>query len=192
MECFRHFTAPLRELFAGNLLLLLCSVFYLIWWVATFRPNASRGAIGVFSITSAFLTGIIAMVLMSVSVSALAPHSKSVPVRFILMGAAVLYLLLLWFTSAVLHRAVTSELLIIHIWAALELSAVAVLYGTGRFDFGRAATLAALVGIATVVGLVCYVLYYRLEGISGYLDGILPLASDALVMAVFLGMLALS
>lgn len=44
-------------------------------------------------------------------------------------------------TTVAFHRIVTSELIIIHIWIALELSSVAVLYGTGCFGPGRAATL---------------------------------------------------
>jgi hypothetical protein len=85
---------------------------------------------------------------------------------------------------------VTSELLIIHIWVALEFSAIVVLNGTGVFGSGRAVTMAVLVGIATIVGVVCYVLYYRLEGMSSYRVGMVPLATDAFVVAVFAGMLA--
>jgi len=78
---------------------------------------------------------------------------------------------LLMLTTVAFHRIVTSELMIIHIWAALELSAVAVLYGIGHFEPGQAAALAALVGIAFIVGLICYVLYYRLDGMSSYQVG---------------------
>ena len=76
------------------------------------------------------------------------------------------------------------------LWAALELSVVNVLYGTGRFGVGRTTVMAALIGIATVAGLICYVLYYRLDGTASYIDGMIPLSSDAAVMLVFLGVLA--
>lgn len=79
-----------------------------------------------------------------------------------------------------------------HIVASLELSAVAVLYGTGHFGLERAATQSALVGIATVVGLISYVLFYRLDGMSSYLDGMVLLMTEAFVMAVFLGVLSVS
>jgi hypothetical protein len=192
MTFFHSFTAPLWEVFSGNLLLLLCSLFYLIWWVVSFRPNSSGGPAGGVCITAAFISGVAAIALMSVGISSLSHASKGLPVRFVLIGAAVLFVVLLLVTALVFHRQVTSELIIIHIWAALEFSAVAVLYGTGHFGPGRAAALAALVGLATVVGLISYVLYYRLEGMSGYWDGMVPLATDALVMAVFLGVLAVS
>jgi hypothetical protein len=192
MIFFHNFTAPLWEIFSGNLLLLFCSLFYLIWWVVSFRPGSSSGPTGVFCITAAFITGIAAIALLSTGISSFSHNSKGLPVRFVLIGGAVLFVVLLLVTAVVFHRQVTSELIIIHIWAALELSAVAVLYGAGHFGPGRAAALAVLVGIATVVGLICYVLFYRLDGMSGYLDGIIPLATDAFVMAFFLGVLAVS
>ena len=145
-----------------------------------------------FYITAAFITGVAAIALMSAGINSLSQDSKNLPVRFILIGVAVLFLVLILVTIIAFHRIVTSELIIIHIWAALELSVVAVLYGTGHFGLGRAATLTALVGIAIVVGLICYVLYFRLDGMSSYWDGMVPLMMDAFVMAVFLGVLAVS
>jgi hypothetical protein len=169
MKLFDNFTAPLWNIFTGNLLLLFCSLFYLTWWVVTFRPNSSGGLLGVFGILAALITGVVAINLMSTGIISLSTISKGVPVRFILIGGAVLFVILLLVTTVAFHRIVTSELIIIHFWAALELSAVAVLYGTGRFGAGRAAALGALVGIAFVVGLICYVLYYRLDGMSSFI-----------------------
>jgi hypothetical protein len=192
MTCFRNFTVPLWEIFAGNLLLLFCTLFYLAWWVVSYRPNSSGGSVGVFCITAAFITGFAAIALMSGGISPLSQDSKGVPVMYILLGCAALFFVLLPVTSIAFHRIVTSELMLMHVWAALELSAVAVLYGTGRFGAGRAAALAALVGIAAVAGLICYVLYYRQDETARYWIGMIPLATDSLVMTVFLGVLAVS
>ncbi|MBN2534553.1 MAG: hypothetical protein JXB88_16840 [Spirochaetales bacterium] len=192
MIFFRNFTAPLWQMFAGEFLLLFCSLFYLAWWVVSFRPGSSGGPAGTFCIVAAFITGIAALALMSFSIHSLSQNSKGLPVWFILVGGAALFIVLLPVSSIVFHRQVTSELIIIHIWAILELSAIAVLHGTGRFGTGRTATLAALAGIATVVGLICYMLYYRLDKTASYRSGMIPLAADALVMTVFLAVLAIS
>ncbi len=193
MTCFRSFTLPLWEIFAGNLLLLFCSLFYLAWWVASYRPNSSGGLAGGFYITAAFITGVAAIALMSFGISSLSQESaRGLPVKLILLGCTALFFVLLPVTAIAFRRMVTSELILIHIWAALELSAVAVLYGTGRFGAGRAAMLTALVGIAAVAGLICYVLYYRLDETARYWNGMVPLAADAFVIAVFLGVLAVS
>jgi hypothetical protein len=192
MKCFDNFTVPLWEIFSGNLLLFFCSVFYLIWWLVSFRPNSSGGPAGLFCITAAFITGVAAIVLISAGINALSPHSEGLPVRYILIGSAVLFVILLLVTSMAFHRTVTSELIIIHAWTALELSAVAVLYGTRRLGPGQATIMTALVGIAAIVGLLCYLLYYHLDGMAGYWDGMVPLIIDAFVLAVFLGVLAVS
>jgi hypothetical protein len=192
MTCFRSFTAPLWEIFAGNLLLLLCTLLYLAWWVVSYRPNSSGGSAGGFYITAAFITGAAAIALMTGGINSLSQDSKGLPVMYILLGVAALFFVLLLVTAVAFHRIVTSELILMHIWAALELSTVAVLYGTGRFGAGRAATMAVLVGIATVAGLICYVLYYRLDETARYWNGMVPLTTDAFVMAVFLGVLAVS
>jgi len=196
MTCFHNFTAPVWQIFAGNLLLFICSIFYLVWWVVCFGPNASGkaagGSTGVVYLTGAFISGIAAIVLMSGGINTLSKDAKSVPVWLILLCGIVLFAVMLLVTTAFYHRPVTSELIIIHIWAVLQLSAVAVLYGTGRFGLGRTVLLVTLTGIAFVVGVICYILYYRLEGKAGYWDGMAPLLVDASVMAVFLGVLAVS
>lgn len=192
MECFHNFTTPLWELFTGNLLFVICSLFYLVWWIVCFRPNSSGGAVGGVFITFAFITGITAFALMSVGINSLSQNSKALPIRFILFGAVALYLILLAVTAVVFHRQVTSELLIMIVWAALELSVITVLFGNGYFSVGRTAVTTALIGAATIIGLICYVLYYRLDGTASYIDGMIPLATDAVVIAVILGVLALS
>jgi len=196
MTCFHNFTAPVWQIFAGNLLLLICSLFYLVWWVVCFRPDASGktagGSAGVIYITAAFITGIAAIVLLSGGINILSKDAKSVPVWLILLSGTVLFVVMILVTTAVYRRPMTSELIIVHIWAVLELCAVVVLYGTGRFGLGRTVLLLTLLGIAFVAGMICYVLYYRLEGTAGYRDGMAPLIIDASVMAVFLGVLAVS
>src|SRR5665648_646292 len=122
MICFRSFTAPLWEIFTGNLLLLFCSLCYLAWWVVSFNPNSSGGSAGMFYIAAAFITGVAAIFLTSSGIKWLSQDSKGLPVKFILLGSVAVFLILLLVTVIVFHRMVTSELLIIHIWAALELS----------------------------------------------------------------------
>ena len=192
MTSFRSFTFPLWELFAGNLLLLACCLLYLAWWIVSYRPNAPGGSAGTLYITAAFIFGIVAIVLMGNGISSLSADSRGIPVKLVIAGVATLFVVMLCVTTLAFHRMVTSELLILHVWAVLELCAVAVLYNTGRYGAGRAAVLAALVGIATIAGFICYVLYYRLDETASYRVGMVPLATDAFVMAILLAVLAAS
>lgn len=179
-------------MFAGNFLLLLCSLFYLAWWAVSFRPNQPGGSSGGLWLAAAFITGIAGLGLMSAGIGSLSRDSGSRLVMNIVLGAAAVFFVLLAVTSIAFHRPLTSELLIIHVWAAIELCAIAALYTADRFGPGRATTIAALVAIATVVGMACYVLYYRLDEAAAYRAGMAPLAVDAVVMAVFLAVMAFS
>jgi hypothetical protein len=192
MTCFRNFTTPLWEIFNGNLLLLFCTLFYLAWWFVSYRPDSSGRPAGVFYLAAAFITGVAAIALLSGGINSLSQDSKGISVGYIALGGAVLFFVMLLVTAIVFHRILTSELIIIHIWLALEISAVAVLCGTGRFGAGRTTTLAVLAGIAFVAGMICYVLYYRLDETASYRVGMVPLVTDAFVTAVFLGVLASS
>lgn len=192
MTLLPNFTTPLWEMLSGQLLLFTCSLFYLAWWIADFRPGSSGSAAGGFYLMAALVTGLAAIFLLSAGINRLAADSQGFPVKFILLGAAALFVVLLPVTAIGWGRMVTSELLIIHIWAALEMSTVAVLRGTGGLGPGSAAALAVLIGVGFAASMVCYVLYYRLGPEAGYWDGMIPLLTSALVAAVISGALVLS
>jgi hypothetical protein len=193
MNCFRDFTAPLWEIFVGDLLMFAVIVFYIAWWTISFRPNGDGKTTGAgFLIGIALFAGVAAIALLFIGINALSSIGKGVPVMYILLGAVAVYIILLAVTKIAFQRTVTSELLLIIIWAALEGSALAVLQGSGRFNIGQALTLAALVLLATGVGIVCYVLHYHLDEVSRFWNGLIPLVVDAGVVAVFLAILALS
>ena len=77
--CFRNFTAPLWNIFAGNLLFLICSLFYLVWWVVSYQPNSSNNSSGGLYITIASITGFSAIFLISVGINSLSQESKRLP-----------------------------------------------------------------------------------------------------------------
>lgn len=193
MIFFRDFTIPLWKIFSGNLLLFFTIVFYIAWWMVTFRPNKTRRTAGAgFFLVLAILTGAAAITIKFSGIETLSQAGKGFPVVYILLGAVALYIILLAITRIAFQRPVTAELLLITVWAALEGSAIAVLQGSGRFNPGQAWTLAALTLLATCVGIVCYILYYRLDDISRFWNGLIPLLVDAGVVTLFLAVLALS
>jgi hypothetical protein len=193
MTCFRNFTAPLWQVFGGNLLMFVTIVFYVTWWAVSFRPDGhgDPAAAGIF-LAAAFFSGIAAITLMSFGINSLSQAGKGIPLMYILLGAVALFIILLVVTQIFFQREVTTELLLIIGWAALQGSAIAVLQGSGRFTLAQALTLAVLVLLATGVGMVCYVLHYRLEETARFWNGVIPLVVDEGVVAVFLAVLALS
>jgi hypothetical protein len=193
MACFRDFTEPLWEIFGGNLLMFVTSAFYIAWWTVSFWPNRKvETAWPSILIGTAVLAGVAAIAIMSIGIGSLSLAGKGFPVLFILLGAVASYIILLVISKTVFRRPVTSELLLIIVWAAVELSAIAVLQGTGRFGMGWTFALLALVALAVGVGVVCYILYYNLDERARFWTGLIPLITDAGVVTVFLLVLALS
>jgi len=111
---------------------------------------------------------------------------------YFLLGALGAYFILLGISKSFFQRPVTSELLLIVLWSALEWSVITALKMGGHLSFGGALTLTTLVGLSTCIGLVCYILFYRLDGAPRFWDGLIPLMVDGAVVATSLVVLTLS
>jgi hypothetical protein len=193
MACFDNFTVPPCRILGGNLLLFATLLFYIAWWTVTFRPGRAGGtASAKFYIGLALLTGLAAITIMFSGIEMLAQGRKASTVINILLGAAALYIFLLLVTRFAFQRPVTAELLLIIFWASLEFSAISVLQGSGYLSMELALALAGLMVLAAVIGLVCYIMHYRLDEVPRFWNGLIPLIVDAGVVAVFLMMLAFS
>jgi len=191
MTLFRNFTIPLWEIFIGNLLMLVTIIFYIAWWTASFRADQdSNNAAGLF-IAIVLLAGMASIIVLFLGINGLPHAGKGFSWIYILLGAVIFYIIILEVTKIAFERPVTAELLLIIVWAAIELSAIAVLHGCGRFGMGQALTLAVLVILAVATGLVCYILYYRLDESSRLWTGLIPLLADAGVVTVFLAVMGI-
>lgn len=175
---------PEKNIFISNLFLIACCVFYLIWWLLAFRPNGGiTGMKAGWLLIPASAAGLVALILavrglLSAPTGALLFSGKA-----LLWGGIAAYVILFVLTRLLLGRPVTTELFLIVGWAVLVLSEVNTLFGWGLFSHRLTITLMAVIGVAALAGLVCYVLYYRLEALAGYIDGMLPLLIIAVVMA---------
>jgi len=174
-----------RQIFFGNLLLVVCCAFYLAWWLLAFRPvNPVRGFRTGWLLLPAFAAGLAAVILAVRGLRA-APGPGLFPPGLLLWGGILAYVLLMALTRFLLNRPVTTELFLIVGWAALALSEADALCGAGTFGRGEAAAFAVISAAGAVVSLICYVRYYHLSAAAGYLDGMVPLLMAALVMAAF-------
>ncbi|MFA6857844.1 MAG: hypothetical protein WCR31_11605 [Treponema sp.] len=186
MMLFRNFTARDWLLFSGNAIMFVTSLLYIAWWVLVFRPGAAVSRfISAALLIPAFITGIAAIVLFVMGVQIPACVHPRVPAGIIFTAALLLYGILLAVSIYVFHRPVTSELFIMILWAAGELCALSALYAAGRFGRPEVILLLLLVLAATAAGFICYLQYYKLSGTASFVDGLIPLISDASVIVAF-------
>jgi hypothetical protein len=190
---FRDFAFPDWGIFLGNLLMLVTCAFYVAWWAVAFSPTGSGRTPGASVLIGiAILAGISSVALISLACGSIPSSGKGLPPIVLLVGAAVAYVIILAVTKAAFHRPVTSELLIMIVWATVESAAINGLRCRGRFGMPQTIALAALVAAATCVGIVCYLSYYRLDKVSSYRTGFIPLIADGAVVAAFLAAHAFS
>ena len=173
-----------KEILWGNILLIICCAFYLVWWLLAFKPaGAVRGMRTGWLLIPAFAAGMAAIIFTGRGILSASVKVKAFPGGWLLLGGVAAYIILFAITRMLLKRPVTTELFLIVGWAVLALSEINALYGTGRFSHGLAVAFAVVVVAAALISLVCYVLYYNLGNTSGYIDGMIPLLMVALVMS---------
>jgi len=117
-----------------------------------------------------------------------APRQVASGGTFALIGV-VIYVVLLVVTGKLLHRRVTTELVLIVGWCVLEAVVLNAVYGSGALSASRAVAYLVLMIAALVIGLVCYLLYYKLPDMTAFRVAAVPLVVDGLCMVVFVGML---
>ena len=168
------------KILLGNLLFAACCIVYLVWWSVAFRPGFSAPMVlkgSLFLITAALGIAGLAMIANGCA------QTES-PVRFlhIIAAGAVVYVVLLVLTNVLMHRQVTTELMLIVFWASMEICACGALCGEGVFSGKVFAVLAVIVLAAAAAGMICYLKYYDLEPMKAFYDGMVPLILFALVM----------
>ena len=168
----------------GEVMLVVCSLSYLVWWTIMFRPSVRTSPGGGFFLAGAVLGGLGGLGLLAVGIAVLLPKASLPALAATIIGGAVVGALLLYLTSSVAHRPVTTELPLIVVWATMQLAAGITLQTAGVLRAQAASTWIVTTAIATLVGLACYLIFYRLDPIPAYWIGMVPLAIDGVVAAI--------
>ena len=170
---------------AGNLCLVLCCIFYLIWWSIAFNPNrdfpmAAKSIL--FLVTLCF--GLAGVGVLVWGMAELPKEKGGISSGAICVIGIVAYALLLFLTYHFLQRQVTTELALIVGWTALEVCVMNALWRADALGAAAAVVMAVVVVVAAVIGMLCYLAYYELDPQIAFYDGMVPLILFAVVMAI--------
>ena len=180
---FALFHVQEKRIFIGNILFIVCCVFYLVWWLLAFKPShAITGIKTGWLLIPASLSGIAGVILIIMGVTAEPLTKQILSGRYILWGGLAVYLILLAITVFLLKRPATTELILIVGWGMLMLAEINALFGMGLFPQTLSFGFFFAVCAAVVISLICYILYYHLDNLAGYIDGMIPLFLAALTM----------
>ena len=181
----------MNRLISGQCLLVLCCVFYLVWWYRGFRPGITVNRVGGVNGVLLLVTAVLGLA--GVSFSLLSIIDTEISLRFsptfILFGGIMIYVLLLLVTKYAFHRIVTSELLLIVVWTMLETAVVIWLNSAGYLTGYRLAVMVIVLMAAFVISIILYVAYYRMEEMKAFYAAMVPLVTEAAAMIVLVGFL---
>lgn len=183
-----EYVQEIAQIGLGHFALAACAGFYLAWWCVFFRPNAKQDntrllrGVGIACIVLAAVLGVLALGLV---IAALVALPASIPTFILIAGAVALYVVLLGITNVVMDRPLTTELALIVGWFALEVNFLNGIASTGLVTGASLIIMGLFVLIAFIASLVCYVLYYQLEGRRAFACGATPLLVIGLVSLAF-------
>lgn len=177
------YSTQLQALAQGHGLLAGCALLYLVWWFVFFRPRAAKPeggeyGFGVVCIGFAAILGVLAITRI---VTGLGEFPTNISGVVLWPCAVAVYALLAVVTLKLFHRQITTELLLIVGWAALEVAVVGALMAIGS---SIATPLLVLTAIGFVGALVCYLLYYHVSGWAAFLDGCGPLVAVGIIATI--------
>lgn len=172
-----------KQVLVGNGFLVVCCLFYLLWWILAFKPvGAVKGLKSGWLLLPALAFGVLAVTWIVRGIGAAQVQRSLFSYGILILFAAMAYVLLSAGTWVLLKRPVTTELFLIVAWTALTLAEIHMLWGAGVLrDLPAGAFLAAALLFA-VVSMVAYILYYDLDAVKGYVDGMIPLILAAVMM----------
>ena len=192
MTVFHDFSKTDWNIFCGNLLMLVVCIFYIAWWTVSFRPGRNyEPAFAHVLIALTVLSAVASVAVLACGLGTASQAAKGSHIPYIFIAAASAYAVLFAVTRILLKRPLTTELFIIILWTAGELSVVDALHRSGRFGVKSSVSLIILTLIAACIGIICYILYYSLDEPVRFRSGLIPLAADAGVIAVFLAVHAI-
>ena len=166
----------MNKIILGTESLIACCAFYLIWWVLAFKPDGRKMTTW-FWLVFAAIFGLAGVVITVMGINSEKPGRSLFGIGPMIAGI-VIYAVLLYVTSHFMHRQVTTELILIVGWAVLEISALDTMQcfnSVGGITTKTALILMAVVILMAVASMVAYLLYYGLDAVKGYIDGMIPL-----------------
>ena len=181
------------RILTGQFFLVICCAVYLIWWFRGYRPGtiiSRTGGFNGFLLLCMMLSGITGIFL-SLSKPEITRELKADPYVILFSGIAG-YLLLLFITRNLFHRAVTTELLLIVGWSALELTVLTRLNGAKVLTDSGFLAMCLVIAAAFIISIALYVAYYRMEETKAFYAAMVPLVTEAVTMMILLGMVGLA
>ena len=174
----------------GQILVILGCVVYLVWWYRGFRPGTSVNRVGGINGALLLVTAVLALSGIALSLKAVMEMpSQNHSTALIAAAGIISYVVLMLITRYLFQRVVTTELMLIVVWTTVELIVVSRLNAGGLLGNTGFTAMCVVIAAAFAISMVLYVAYYRMEAMKAFYAAMVPLITEALSMAVLVGIL---
>ena len=177
-----------KQIIKGNAFLIICCVFYLLWWIIAFKPEgAVKGMRSGWLLIPAIVFGLMSIMLLIGAFRLSDGYETLFRSLWVLIAGAVIYIVLLFITSIFFHRIVTTELILIVGWTVLGICEINTLFALSAAGKASAWILIAITLVFSAVSMVCYMKYYELDAGKGWVCGMIPLILVMVMMLILTG-----
>ena len=178
----------MRNVVTGQVFLIVCFVFYLIWWYRGFQPNTHVNRLG--GPNGVFLSLSVAFGIAGVAFSLMCgePGPLIIKPPIIFFTGVAVYVMLVLVTVFLFHRVLTTELLLIVAWTTLEVHVNNLLEAGGILSIANFWTMFGILGLTFIISTILYVAYYNMEPKKGFYAAMVPLIAAECSMIAMLGM----
>lgn len=192
MEKLLNEKTVFRGTLSGHLLLILSGISYSIYWILNFglQGNIAAQFAGIF-IAGSLLSGLTGILILIEFIRQLSAPliDKKFKISHIVLICLVFFILNLTITIWGFKRFFTSELFLIILWAALELSATGVFYHNKWLSKLQIQLSVFFIILSTIIGIACYTIHYNLNGWIQFVNGLIPYIMISIVMMIICGFL---
>ena len=177
----------MNRIMAGQILMVLCCMVYLVWWYRGYRPGTHVSRIG-------GINGILLLITAGLGVAGIMMSMTSVPASsemkvdpgVIIVRGIISYIVLLLVTRFCFQRIVTAELLLIVAWTVVEAVVITRLDAAGYMGRYGFFVMCIVLALAFAVSIVLYVAYYRMEEMKAFYAAMVPLVTEAVSMVILI------
>ena len=175
----------MKRILLGQILLIICCIFYLVWWYRGYRPGISVSRIGGVNGALLFATAAFGVAGLICSLTRVQTRIEyKISPMLIVIGGIALYFAVMLITRFAFQRIVTTELFLIVGWIMLEMTVINRLYAAESLTNGKFLMMCAVIALAFVVSIILYAAYYRMEEMRAFYAAMVPLITEAAAMAV--------
>ena len=177
----------MKKILIGQVLLIVCCMFYLVWWYRGYRPGVSVSRISGVNGAFLFMTAAFGIAGLICSLTRVQTRIEyKISPMLIVIGGIVLYFALQLRTRFAFQRVVTTELFLIVGWVMLEMTVINRLHAAEILADRGFLVMCLVIILAFVISIILYVAYYRMEEMRAFYAAMIPLITEAAVMAVLI------